>query len=269
MSRVTDEADVQDEREERHPEDLLASYVLGVLDDDEQEEVEAHLSTCTLCSDDVARLRLAADALPFAVAPVAPPPASRAALLARIRTTGVSEPERLAPQWRLAAVRERVAWTLAAAGLAASTVFAWQVRLTGQQLTGYQAENAALLAASREQARALIALNPASIRLVQIQGSAAEPGVTGRVFYNPEQRTALAVVEQLPPLEAHRIYQIWLLEGNSPTSVGTFRVDETGLGELIIQAPAELASYASLGVTVEPIPGSPRPTGPIVASGTF
>ena len=42
----------------------VAAYLLGALPDDERSGFEAHLAGCNVCADEVATLRVAADALP-------------------------------------------------------------------------------------------------------------------------------------------------------------------------------------------------------------
>src|SRR5437867_3562352 len=73
--------------EAEHPRDLLASYALGLLAGDEHDRVEAHIRECPTCAPEVQELRAALDALPLSVAPVAPPPAARQALMARVSAT--------------------------------------------------------------------------------------------------------------------------------------------------------------------------------------
>ncbi|MEK7874219.1 MAG: anti-sigma factor, partial [Chloroflexota bacterium] len=42
---------------------------------------------------------------------------------------------------------------------------------------------------------------------------------------------------------------------------GTFTVDANGRGQMLVRAPLPITSYQSMGVTVEPMGGSPGPTG--------
>ena len=67
-----------------HPTDLLPSYALGALEDDERANVETHLDGCAACRNEVERLTAAVDALAESVVPVAPPPDVRRRLMARI-----------------------------------------------------------------------------------------------------------------------------------------------------------------------------------------
>ena len=94
--------------------DAVGAYLLGALETGESERFEAHLAVCPRCRDDVADLRVAADALPVSVPLVAPPPAlkgrimavvdSEAELLAatgpRADAHGARAPQKVRPQPR-------------------------------------------------------------------------------------------------------------------------------------------------------------------------
>ncbi len=55
-----------------HPEDLLPDYAMGLLEDEEQKRVEAHLQVCPRCRAEVRALREAYYSLPLALKPPAP-----------------------------------------------------------------------------------------------------------------------------------------------------------------------------------------------------
>src|SRR5215218_3092572 len=57
--------------------DTVAAFLLGALSEAERREFQTHMATCAHCREDVASLRLVADALPLAVPPVAGPAADK------------------------------------------------------------------------------------------------------------------------------------------------------------------------------------------------
>jgi hypothetical protein len=78
---------------------------------------------------------------------------------------------------------------------------------------------------------------------------------------------AVLIVQQLPRLQADRVYQLWLVRENIRDNGGIFQVDEHGFGMLLIHAPHPLAAYRAAGITEEPSGGSPGPTSPRVIGG--
>ena len=64
---------------------LLPRYALGVLTEDEQRLVEAYLATNAEARLELAEFEAVSDLLPEMVEPVAPPPAMKQALMARVQ----------------------------------------------------------------------------------------------------------------------------------------------------------------------------------------
>jgi len=55
-----------------------------------------------------------------------------------------------------------------------------------------------------------------------------------------------------------------LIDAGGPKSAGLLAVDAHGQGVLIVSSDAEIGSFQSLGISIEPDGGSPQPTGDIV-----
>jgi anti-sigma-K factor RskA len=53
----------------------------------------------------------------------------------------------------------------------------------------------------------------------------------------------------------------WLIENGQRTSGGVFSVSQEGYGSLRVSSPQPLSNYSAFGITVEPVGGSPGPTG--------
>ena len=73
----------------------------------------------------------------------------------------------------------------------------------------------------------------------------------------------------LAPLEPGRIYQVWLIEGETPISAGLLNVDSNGQGIVILNPEETIASFDAVGISIEPESGSLQPTGDIVMLGKF
>ena len=127
-------------------------------------------------------------------------------------------------------------------------------------------ENARLVATADELAQALASLDPGSSRLVSLQGADAAPQAEGVVVYDPRGRTAVVVLDNLPPLAPGQVYQLWLLRADAPpTSAGTLAPDAVGTSGAVVRAGSELGLYSGAAVTLEPAPGRTAPSGPFVA----
>ena len=72
--------------------ELAAAWVLGVLDETERFEFEAHLATCDMCTMEVARLAEGARVLAASSAPAVPAATLRPRVLAHVREQMAKEP---------------------------------------------------------------------------------------------------------------------------------------------------------------------------------
>jgi len=76
-------------------------------------------------------------------------------------------------------------------------------------------------------------------------------------------------VTGLPPLTPDKTYQFWLVRDGGAVSLGTFRVDETGIGTLVFEAPEPIEEFQHIGISEEPATGSPMPTTPHLVIGNI
>lgn len=103
--------------------------------------------------------------------------------------------------------------------------------------------------------------------IFSLAGTEAAPGASGTLVQDPAGDRAFLLVKSLPSLPANREYQIWRIKGDRPVGVGTFGL--TDRPEQLIILGADFADADAIGVSVEPLGGSPAPTGQIVLLGTL
>ena len=157
------------------------------------------------------------------------------------------------------------ALSLAAAALA----IIWAVALNMQvaQLRNEIASLNERLTAQSESLQQIITnlpqTNPSNVITVSLKGTEVQPQVQGQLIADPNGQSAVLVIAGLPPLEAGRTYQVWLIDG-APVSAGLLTVDENGQGIFIVSSESEIGSFNSLGISIEPEGGSVQPTGDIV-----
>jgi anti-sigma-K factor RskA len=228
--------------------DEAAAWVLGALDNAEAAEFVRRMEASPEVRKEVAELQEAADALPFSVVPVGPPPELRDRIMAVVESeaellhaTGAradrpSHPR--TPWWRSLLRPLPVAATacvLLLAGLAA-----------GLLIDGGGSESARTVAA-------------------QVTGEGTA-NATAQVEIDADH--AELVVDGMRSPGAGHVYQVWYVrDGQSdPVPAGAlFDVDSSGQGAAAL--PGGVDDVASVLVSVEPAGGSQKPTTqPVIAA---
>lgn len=92
-------------------------------------------------------------------------------------------------------------------------------------------------------------------------------GATGTLLYSLQDNIGVLYVRDMPALEDELVYQLWYLDDQSeaPRPGGTFRVDRSGAGFIVVESDTPV--FDGLALTVEPEEGSEAPTSPIVLQG--
>jgi anti-sigma-K factor RskA len=265
--------------------DLLPALSLGALDEDERREVAAHLSTCVECTAELAALQRVADGIGLEAAPVTPPAALKAKVLARIedeRAGKVSSMSRM-PVPSQPAQPTRPWWTHGLA-LAASvalaigaSLYAWALRTeisilrqdvsaTSGEASKLRGELAALRRNWVEVTKAMDVLRAPDMLKVDLKGQATLPSGTGRAFWS-RSAGLMFTADGLPALPPGKVYQLWTIKGVVATGAGTFVPDAGGAASVTAIVPATSEVPDAFGVTIEPAGGSATPTMPIVMVG--
>ncbi len=294
-----------DTEEQQQTDGQLAAYALGALDLDEMAFVERSLNESPDRREELNQLREVVALLPYAVAPATPPDQVRERLFARIVASTAQQSAPLAQQSQ-APVRRR-AWlvpTMMAVlavlvlGLGGLT-FSLQQSVTALDQTNRdlvttlgqlqqaladtqtrQNELAAQLSTSQEQ---LASLGGAVDQERYVVSFVTAPGVAtrlleatphnlnarGEMYMYPGNDQAVVIFSGLHTLEPGKTYQFWLADGQSQVTGGTFLVDETGLAQLLVDAPREVNAFSEVMVTVEPAGGSNVPSELVVLTGSL
>lgn len=235
-------------------------YALGALDEEELTRFEAHLASgCPLCETHVVETREALTLLPRSLTPLAPPPAVKARLLDQI--AGEAAPpalERPRPGW--------LWWGMGAGALAAAGLLlalGWNLSTTRRELKRLEGRVAALQAELAQREEVLRLLADPEVRLVQLAGLPPSPGASGRLFWNPANRTGLLLATGLPQATPDRAYELWAIAGTEPVPAGVFTVDQAGRALLRLPPLPEAKAFDAFAVTLEPAGGVLKPSGPM------
>jgi anti-sigma-K factor RskA len=214
-------------------EELLGSYLLGGLTDDEERELELHLEGCSGCRSELNRVLRSHDHL-RKLAASKPPPELKARVLEQVRR---EPPARSSGGW----------WFR---GLAAAALLVVAVLGIGllQDLTDDSSTGVPLTAT---------ALAPEAGGEVQVE----------RVGQNI--RVDLEVWG-MPDLKEEEYYEMWYYaDDGGRISCGTFRVGPEGRTTVKLSAPATAGDYPEIEVTREPDDGNPEASGKAVLEGRF
>jgi hypothetical protein len=244
--------------------DLAAAVALDAADAEDERRVQEHAESCPACRGWLDELRVAAAGLGTLVHQVDPPPALRQRVFEAVRR----EPRPLTFARRLLPRRPRLsaAWLVAAASFVVAAISLTWVAVLQVQMTDLRNQS---MAASERDARidrvvSVLASDRLAVKSLLPATSALASTSAGYVFLDPKSGTGMLMCHDLPPVEQGHAYQVWFVRGNDRVSGGMLWPDRSGDGYTIIQLPADVQSFDSIGLTDEPGNGSAWPTTPRV-----
>ena len=257
--------------------DDAGAWVLGALPPDEQERFAAHLETCDICRREVASLSRVVEGLPQTVEQAPLPPGLRARVLAAATAPAVVT--EFTPRQAQPRASRWVGWLAAAATIAAvvSGALAWNSRAENSRLREQLAsaqeraavldgQVAALRASATHAQETAAVLRAADLGRVELAGQTSALNASGRILWSPTQGLVF-VATNLPPLPPGRVYQLWVVADNKPTSAGLVTPDAAGHLTVINSQPVA-AHATTFAVTLEPEGGSTGPTTPVLLAGS-
>jgi hypothetical protein len=218
----------------------VGAYVLDALPRDERDAFLRHLAGCAACRRDVGQLQRSADTLPLAATQLQPPPALKDRVMAVVR----SEAE-----------------LLRAAGPVADRVTPSRRRTRLRPALSLRPISAfaVVLAVLAVAVFGLIELNNSGSEHTRVIAAKTVLG-SAKVRVELGDRGGRLVMTGIPRPPAGYVYQVWLQRfGQGPRPSGTF-YDVQRRGTTTEDVHGDLQGVERLLVTVEPKPGSARPT---------
>ena len=244
----------------RHdPHSLSGAYALDALEGGaERDRFIRHMNRCQTCASEVRGFREVATAMAFAAAAEAPPELRDRVLTAAARTRQLPpEVKTHARPRRTRAWPHKVPWVpwlsgvVAAASIVVAVLFGFAQAHTQQELNQIRAEN---------QAIALVLSAPH----VELLTQTSTKGGVATVVLAADLHRLVVTTSGLPALPAGQVYQLWLIGKTKIVSAGL--LPEATSGQTAPVLASGVVKGDTLGLTVEPAPGSPQPTTkPIVA----
>lgn len=252
---------------------LTGVYALDALDTAaEVTRFERHLNRCDSCTSEVRGFRETATRLAMAVAQQ-PPPGLRAAVMADVARTGqvpaVDDRARHARRAPRLALLPRLATAGAALALVAAVTLAAvlvntnnQLGRTRRQLSQSQQELSQAKRRLIQTQTELAAINAVRTAADATLVTKATP-IGGRVTVvrSASKRQLVVTASGLPPLQAGKVYQLWLIgaHGNKIRSEGLLAVHNGRSGPVLISGVLHGDIF---GITLEPFGGTIQPTVP-------
>lgn len=225
---------------------MVELYALGVLEDEESAEMEAHLGRgCTTCQENLKNALCMNASLISSGPDVAPSPKLKRRILASV---GV-QPK----GW---------GWLGAFATACLLVIALWlgnEERQRGAELAQAR-QNIIEVSSQRDRLdNALRILDqPETVRVTFGKGAPEPP--RGNVFIHA-QLGVMLVASNLPKLSTGKTYEMWLIpKGGAPRPAGLFQSTDAGSAVHVLSGPVDTAALGAVAVTVEPEAGSPSPT---------
>lgn len=241
----------------------LLDYFNRTVTEDEKVQFEAHLESCEECREELKELEELTGDLPYLSIPEEPPAGMKERVLASVfeddrEETNMNHTEKndSAKQNKVTDLqserrsrqRKWVAPALAAA------LF---LSLAGN-VYNYMNES------NPEQTEEIASL----IKAVQLQPSEAEASGGSAALMNENGQMNLVVqVNDVADVDGDQVYQVWLLEGDTPYRAGSFTPNQQGNGEVMYQVDYEGDhKWDAVAITLEPDDTSETPKGKVVLS---
>jgi len=194
-------------------EELAAGYVLGALEPDDEHAFQQHLGGCSVCEANVRELEAVVGELAYAAPPVDPPDTLWAGIRREIRPEAARRTSIPAaapgPPAGAGVRRLRLLPALAAAAaiLLVVVLSLWNLNLRDQNAV-YRDRVAAL-------ERATQLANDPSASLVTLDDQPGTTEAQATVIASSRQDRGVLLVENLPPLQRNRVYELWGVPGGN------------------------------------------------------
>jgi anti-sigma-K factor RskA len=242
-----------------------ALYVIDAMTPEERRTFELHLRGCEQCQAEVASLDGVDEALASGVPQIEPPAALRQRVLTAVRPPGADARPVATGLAQWLPLAASLALSLGLGGYAYS--LQQRISVLEDELTDARAQAANTLARANATERTLqltqshldVLTAPDSTR-VTLAGQAPAPAATGRADWSRARGLAVSL-ENLPPLQPGRTYQVWLLTSGMPVSAGLLTPDAAGRSTGIYPVPQGGVVPTGIALTEEPDGGLPQPTG--------
>ena len=256
---------------------ILEEYVLGAASEQERREVECMSHIYPEIKEELSRLQQTIES--FAMINAVDPPTSlkagileaiddeaqikpgdAAAVIPMERADATPETARIIPMYMKLALAASVALLLVFGRLwlTNNSKYQQQIAAAEDQNQNLRDQMATLQTETEARAYTNSLLASSDTRIVEMPGTDNSPDSKVRVYWNTVTREVLLKVDQLPPPEADKQYQLWAIVNGEPQDMGVFEIDAASDQVQLMSAQVENAQ--AFAITLEKKGGSPTPT---------
>jgi len=259
--------------------DLLIDYFNGQLSKEEEESFEQHLETCSDCKEELAELQEMTEDLPFVSEPVEPPEGMKDRVLSGVfgedtQEESVQEHERSASESTVPSYEEEQENELASRYTRKQprAIKPWMVTTLAAALLLSLAGNMYAFLQEPE----ITQPEPEETSVDQVLNRVTLNGktsgqATASIIKQNENQVLSVDAQNLNQLEGEEVYQVWLLQGETPYRAGSFVTNQNGEGAVSFsmnQLPDD-KTWDMIAISKEPDATSQKPRGNIVLSSKF
>jgi anti-sigma-K factor RskA len=245
----------------------LALYALGMLEGNEQVELEKHLKDCADCRHELEQLRGDAALLALSASGPAPPQRARGRLmnaLTREPRISTEQPSMGGISWW-----SQMAWVTAAVAIVIAAVL-WRTDASlSRRMANLQKEfneQQTELQRAQEVTATLTATDALRVTIISPK-AAAQP--QDRAIYVPSRSSLIFLANNMPALPARRAYELWIIPiTGSPIPAGVFKPDAHGNATVVNPHLPPGVETKTFAITVEPETGSQVLTSTPIMLGT-
>ena len=244
---------------------ILEEYVAGLLSESEKQAVQANAKKYPAIKAEMDKIETAIENLAFEQ-PKSPQKDVKSAILAQIESE--MSAQKITPKiaqlpkrnWAwLAAAAAVVGLTISVAAnyslynrLAQATSQIVALRIENDKLTQ---ETITMQANFKEKQRQINTLAHQNTRRLVLAGTPNHTNSKLLIYWQPEEKTVFASIEQLPPAPEGKQYQLWAIGAKGPVDAGLLTDNEKGL-----QTMKNVEDAAAFAITLEKTGGNPTPT---------
>jgi anti-sigma-K factor RskA len=253
-------------------EELAAGYVLGALEPDDEAAFRRHLDGCPTCEANIRELEAVVGELAYAAPPVDPPDTVWAGIRREIGPEAARRPPAPTPApvpapapargLRRRAARPGRRGQRLLTGLAAAAAIVALVALSLSNLN-LRDQNAVYRDRLAALERATELANDPTAALVTLDDAPAPSEAQAAVIVSSRQDRGVLIVENLPPLQRDRVYELWgAPEGDfDRAEKATVFVPLRRQGVQTLEFEVPIQPGTVFAITDEPGPdGSDKPT---------